>query len=411
MHGKLRSEYKAMQRDPKVAAALSKKADQWYTLISQINEDNALPLTEKLLTVNPDPIYLWNHRRQGTQPLEWETESVLTASALRNNPKAYAAWFHRKWCLVHLVVLNQSTTAATTEPAAILQQELALTIQFLERDERNFHCWNYRRFVVSMLLFLQKSASSASVTAGAALDSPGAWRVLLDDNDEAKESLLLMGAQIISSLKITEDESARHSCDDQTTAAMNNVETTTDWIVHEWDFTQKKIEQNFSNFSAFHYRSKLYDIFLNIKRKEGITTTQHLQNELGLIENAIFTEPDDQTAWWYQSFLLRQEEKASNDNTNRNVEVWNAHVNNLRELAQEMPNSKWVLLGLFNCEMLLLKLKQPLESSTPSSIESHGCDKKKELLGYCERLMEVDPDRKGRYTSLIQRIHQDDKKF
>ena len=409
MHGQLRSEYKARQRDPKVAAALAKKAEQWYTLTAQINDDNALALTEKLLTVNPDPLYLWNQRRVGGRSLDWETESQLTANALRNNPKAYGAWFHRKWCLVHLVVAPErtaTTTAATQDspsvegPSVVLAQELALTVHFLERDERNFHCWNYRRFVVSMLLALQQSSSVTSIS----VEEPGAWRVLLEDGGDSDvgKPILLMGAQIASSASNLKSTSDMEHRDDG---------PTTNWIKHEWDFTQKKIEQNFSNFSAFHYRSKLFKILRQSKVQEGETRTDMLKKELELIENAIFTEPDDQTAWWYQSFLLRQEEEEygvnlSNDNSDEpNEELWQTHVVNLRELAEEMPSSKWVALGLFNCKVMLWKRLRKNDSST--SEDSNVQLKKEELLQDCNKLIEMDPDRKGRYNSLIERISND----
>mmetsp|Transcript_3107 Transcript_3107/g.4198 ORF Transcript_3107/g.4198 Transcript_3107/m.4198 type:complete len:343 (-) Transcript_3107:153-1181(-) len=339
MHGRQRSEYKAMQRDPKVAAALGKKAEQWYALTSQISDENALLLSEKLLTVNPDPLYLWNQRRtqfqsSSKQAMDWETEDRLTAAALQNNPKAYGAWFHRKWCLVQ----QETTTKA-------LQQELALTVRFLDRDERNFHCWNYRRLIVSLLL-MKNAKSSPLAGAGA-----GAWNLLLEDKDEP---LLLMGNQV--ALSETMDKTDGTSDDDST-----------DWIAHEWDFTQQKIQQNFSNFSAFHYRSKLYEL-----------VQPTMKDELSLVENAIFTEPDDQTAWWYQSFLLRQ--------STADRPEWEGHVANLQELLEEVPNSKWVVLGLMNCGMQ--------QKILPND----------RLLDLCRKLMVLDSDRKGRYMSLEKRF-------
>lgn len=426
MHGQLRSEYKAKQRDPKVVAALDKKAEQWFSLTSQINDDNALALTDKLLTVNPDPLYLWNQRRKLRNLLQWETESQLTATALRNNPKAYGTWFHRKWCLVHLVVRPEETNSATVEPVATLKEELGLTVQFLERDERNFHCWNYRRFVVSMLLWQQ----SMDRNPGVILDSsPGVWNILLHDEEDTlgKESYHLMGAQIASSTtertskpsqsEVFVNETELIASDNSAAATSRSVEEkaveSTDWIAHEWEFTQEKIKQNFSNFSAFHYRSKLYHLSLQRRMKEGgvEAMSDQLRNELGLIENAVFTEPDDQTAWWYQSFLLRQEEEVANSKTSsssgsdsfNNDAVWMAHVENLRELAEEMAHSKWVLLGLINCGIMMIKQKR----KEPVECGNEVIDgMKAELSSLCEKIMSLDPDRKGRYNSLMRRIGQ-----
>lgn len=184
MHGRDRSEYKALQRDTATAAKLAAKAESWYTLSNKIlalrkqqqrrneeveeqenGEENRIQnhqktkrtgnnanvmkdtemeqtdtglgaavatvttsnqedpddhgddvatcmlLTEKLLMVNPDPMYLYNIRREiiqssnirPTKPFRsWslETELRVTQTALQNNSKSYGAWFHRKWCLL-----------------------------------------------------------------------------------------------------------------------------------------------------------------------------------------------------------------------------------------------------------------------------------------------------------------------
>eukprot|EP00523_Entomoneis_sp_CCMP467_P002436 CAMPEP_0168756128 /NCGR_PEP_ID=MMETSP0724-20121128/20434_1 /TAXON_ID=265536 /ORGANISM="Amphiprora sp., Strain CCMP467" /LENGTH=384 /DNA_ID=CAMNT_0008804783 /DNA_START=51 /DNA_END=1206 /DNA_ORIENTATION=+ len=381
MHGRERSEYKAMQRDPKVAAKLKAKAEQWYALTATIAKTakegmdkpeaaaSLMPLTEKLLTVNPvdqrriqisgseEPAQA---AKTPATSLDWNMESRLTATALQNNPKAYGAWFHRKWCLVQLQVLKDPTLLK------ILQQELGLTVQFLDRDERNFHCWNYRRFVVSLLLLQQEKSKESHLHSHGA----GTWRVIFpkDDAADQTEASLLMGAQVAATSAPVVDKAVEEN---EPTPSPQ-----TDWIAQEWQFTQQKIQQNFSNFSAFHYRSKLYPL-----------VQPPLSQELEVVENAIFTEPDDQTAWWYQSFLLRQQQEGES------LEIWENHVQSLGELVDEVPHSKWALLGLLNCGMMIVKLK-----------ENETEERKITLLAQCQKLMELDPDRKGRYASLEQRI-------
>lgn len=390
MHGRQRSEYKTLQSDPKVIASLTKKAEQWFTLTAQINLENALVLTEKLLTVNPDPLYLWNERRK-LCGLEWETEAILTATALKNNPKAYGAWFHRKWCLAQQVIKMDQN-----HKEDLLKQELTLTVHFLERDERNFHCWNYRRFVVSLLLSLGQET----------LESSGAWSFCwpLEDPSlgQPTEEMLLMGAQI-ASIPSTENNN-KNGATTSTSTASSTFEENKDWIYHEWEFTKTKIVQNFSNFSAFHYRSKLYPLVFLLQTTAQATcetkskkekTLSFLRGELTLVENAIFTEPDDQTAWWYQYFLLQQQQSWQDPSWQDHVlPVWKEHEMKLQELAEEVPNSKWVVLGLFHCNQMLLFL---------SGKDDQDEDSEK-LIHYCHRLLVLDPDRKGRYQSLIRKI-------
>ncbi|KAL3944135.1 MAG: hypothetical protein SGBAC_001782 [Bacillariaceae sp.] len=339
MHGRNREEYKARFREPKVAAGLEKKAQQWYTLMDALiaarNADNAkekdprketIDLIEKALLVNPDPLNLWNHRREllviekeemvNTDPM-LKNELELTQAALQRNPKSYGAWFHRKWIL------------ALLQPATpVLQSELNLTAQFLTLDERNFHCWNYRRFVVSTL------ASCWN----------GGWE------------LPSMGPQIGASANST-----------------TNIPE--DVLQAEWDFTEKKIQQNFSNFSAFHYRSQLLPRMIAQKGDEAAI----LEEELQVVENAIFTEPDDQTAWWYHKLLLLEytfEPSRLEDQAEM-----------LRELIEDSPG-KWVLVGLFEILSVLGTCK-----------EERG-----ELL---KRLIELDQDRSIRYRELLEKLESE----
>eukprot|EP00842_Homolaphlyctis_polyrhiza_P004248 jgi/Hompol1/4824/HPOL_003970-RA len=70
----------------------------------------------------------------------------------------------------------------------------------------------------------------------------------------------------------------------------------------EFDFTTLKISQNFSNFSAWHYRGKTLPLAFpsNKERQETVMA------DFELVRNAIFTEPADQSAWFYQRLLLGQ---------------------------------------------------------------------------------------------------------
>lgn len=339
MHGRNREEYKAKFRNPKIAAGLEKKAQQWYTLMDALIEarqaENAkeknkrketIDLIEKALLVNPDPLNLWNHRREllllekeemeNTDPI-LKDELDLTQAALQRNPKAYGAWFHRKWIL-----------ALLKPDKSVLRNELQLTAKFLSLDERNFHCWNYRRFVVSTL------ASCWT----------GGWE------------LPSMGPQI---------------------GNMSNSAPSIpqDVLQDEWDFTQQKIQDNFSNFSAFHYRSQLLARMIAQKGDEA----EILEEELQVVENAIFTEPDDQTAWWYHKLLLL-EYKFEPSRLEEQAEM-------LRELIEDSPG-KWTLLGLFEILSVLDTCKE------------ERC----ELL---KRLITLDQDRSTRYRELLEKLESE----
>ena len=80
----------------------------------------------------------------------------------------------------------------------------------------------------------------------------------------------------------------------------------------ELEFTTDRIETNFSNYSAWHYRSKLLplihpsDCSTNSSNKSEssfpVAEEAH-HKELDLVQNAAFTDPEDSSAWLYHAWL------------------------------------------------------------------------------------------------------------
>lgn len=98
-------------------------------------------------------------------------------------------------------------------------------------------------------------------------------------------------------------------------------------LENELNFSTSKISRNFSNYSSWHYRSELLPRIypsssasnrLDDQRlAEGVFTFLYSPwyrpvhflcffsvSECNLIQNAIFTDPSDQSAWFYQRWLL-----------------------------------------------------------------------------------------------------------
>lgn len=348
-----------------MAAKLQQKANNWRQLTAKLAHaptDVAWELTETLSKVNPDPLYIWNKRRKlflerSVDNDAVEKELALTASALQSNPKSYGAWFHRKWVLTQAAEKISDTNE-------ILNQELGLTELLLQRDERNFHCWNYRRFVVS----LQMQA-----------DADGSWWFsLTDDKDEDFDpncQTRVMGSQVVLSSKKVDEKPSNPAPTDMASKILRT----------EWEFTRTKIGQNFSNFSAFHYRSKLLSLlWLHVEKVD-------LNVEFQLVEDAVFTEPDDQTAWWYQDFLLdclATFGHNKDDDTEPSFDkLIQKHLDNLTELADEVTECKWVRLGMLRCLAHL-----------PGTT-----DRQRELW---QELIVMDPDRKARYQHMLAKLER-----
>uniref|UniRef100_A0A8C6SGP5 Geranylgeranyl transferase type-2 subunit alpha n=1 Tax=Neogobius melanostomus TaxID=47308 RepID=A0A8C6SGP5_9GOBI len=185
-----------------------------------VKDEEALELTQQLLSSNPDFATLWNQRREILTHLEtiYDSELHFLESCLKVNPKSYGSWFHRGWVSSRL-------------PRPNWVRELSLCDRCLSLDDRNFHCWDYRRMVVKM--------SGVSVE-------------------------------------------------------------------KELEFTDRLISSNFSNYSSWHYRSTLLTLLHpeSPEPKSPSRDPQTHSHQYELVQNAFFTDPNDQSAWFYYRWLL-----------------------------------------------------------------------------------------------------------
>lgn len=75
-------------------------------------------------------------------------------------------------------------------------------------------------------------------------------------------------------------------------------------VEEELDFTQRLINTNFSNYSAWHYRSTVLPLVHPHPSLARQPSPLALTHECELVQNAVFTDPNDQSAWFYHRWLL-----------------------------------------------------------------------------------------------------------
>lgn len=280
MHGKVKSEQKELTEEEKQYIIKAKQLfDECIKLINEdqkggVFSERTLDLTEKVLKINPEVATLWNFRKSYImfeknnkelvdQLLNKELE--LTESLFKNDPKSYSLWSNRAWLLEFIVnfkdadqilvqvereylktlssfedlsytsSFKESLSKHTSVKLKLLVNELELCNKLLKVDDRNFHCWRHRSFVLCCLRYVSITSS---------------WDSFIQE----------MQSQ-------------------------------------ELDFLDRMIENNFSNYSAWHHRILLANGF-------RFDSLDDFKRESELVHTAIYTEPKDQSIWQYYFWLI-----------------------------------------------------------------------------------------------------------
>ncbi|XP_075557462.1 rab geranylgeranyltransferase subunit alpha isoform X2 [Dermacentor variabilis] len=190
---------------------------------------------------------------------------------------------------------------------------LHITSQILQSNPDYTTMWNIRRevFMVHFNKSLKKTAEDGAgellLTEAALQKNPksyGAWshRAWAMENfphmDWAKELRLC-------NLFLGQDERNFH-CWDYRRFVCSHTKVTAEM---ELGFTMNRIAANFSNYSAWHYRSSLLPS-VHPGSREGTVQEDVLLEEYNLVQNATFTDPGDQSAWFYHRWLTGRERPA-----------------------------------------------------------------------------------------------------
>jgi geranylgeranyl transferase type-2 subunit alpha len=141
----------------------------------------------------------------------------------------------------------------------------------------------------------------------------------------------------------------------------------------ELTFLRSTIGLNLSNYSAWHYRSKYLDKYVEHEPSSRATL---LSAEWQLVLSAVYTDCSDQAAWFYARWLLFKQLGAAAIDEHE-------HVRPLEELNELEPRNKW-------CMLMLVQLWKDRE---------HNNERRRTFL---EQLADdIDPDRAQFYRDQI----------
>lgn len=190
------------------------------------------------------------------------------------SPEMFTLWNYRRDILLSPVAVDSNVESRTS----LFDNELSLTAKCLLKSPKSYATWHHRSWVMSH-------------------HPRPDWKSELDLCNRALKA----------------DDRNFH-CWDYRRFVVKNAGTS---CSDELNFTSNVLEENFSNYSAWHYRSGLVGADdeistvatpvspppnLGIYRKDE-KSKLHLE-ELDLVHNAIFTDPKDQGPWFYYWWLL-----------------------------------------------------------------------------------------------------------
>ncbi|GAC93012.1 protein prenyltransferase alpha subunit repeat containing protein [Pseudozyma hubeiensis SY62] len=300
-----------------------------------------------------------------------EDDLMLTEHALRAHPKVYWIWNHRMWCLTQYPTLpssSTSTSSTTVSDTWVWERELKLVEKMLDLDPRNFHGWNCRRAITQHLSLRMLSSHPAT-----------------SDLSSTQPSF----PALLSNATLQQADAV---------AVKRKLSTLAE---KELAYTLRKIESNFSNFSAWHQRSQLLPHMWTVQQLDQTQIDLRIDAELELIKQAMYTDPSDQSVWFYHRWLVdlllakpsATEHAEGKGRRQRQVKVMQEEIGVIEELFELEPDSKWCALSLAHYNMLLADLYE-------EGKEREQAKEKAERL--LQQLIELDPDREQRYKDLLE---------
>ncbi|KAL4145767.1 hypothetical protein PRNP1_011643 [Phytophthora ramorum] len=275
------------------------------------------------------------------QQLHEPSALPLTSHLLLLNPEFHVVWSYRRQVIDALAKRAQDPAAERHEMA---KTELKLTLDALQRNPKSYSAWFQRRWIVDQgLADLKKEIGLCD-------------RLL--ELDERNFHCWNYRRHVCKLAGVAEED--------------------------QLAFTTQKIEQNFSNYSALHHRS--------ITLPEPLTADV-LFDEIGLVQQAVFTEPDDQSAWFYYRWLLTSMVELVESSAGDAVGFLKSQVQWLGELLEMETEAKWVVVTVAD-----------LHSRLGAITEVHGWEEsKKQSVELYERAIALDPDHRRYYEDMMKK--------
>ena len=274
-----------------------------------------------------------------------DTSFDLTTKLLSVNPDFATLWNFRR-----SILLSRWDALARDSLAEAVQAELRLTAEAISsRNPKSYSAWYHRKWVVTRCC----------------------------KADESKDLVDLKG-EIKLCEKLLEADERNFHCWSYRAFVLKEIGPVDS--EQELQFAASLIERNFSNYAAWNLRS------LHVDASDPDT----LKREFELLQDAVFTEPADQSCWIYHRWLVKKVvEEGNGMDAKVKREIVEGQVAMCRELLSVEEGCKW---GMLTLARLLLVLQR----------EGDGENVAAEVQELCSQLINVDPVHKGYYMSILR---------
>ncbi len=298
---------------------------------------------------------------------EYNVENLLfTSKMIAKNPDFFTLWNYRREILISLygleTNLSYSIPIEKIKNNSIRDQELFISSEGIKKNPKSYGAWYHRQWIVERF-----------------------------DIDVTKELELCK-------LFLKEDQRNFHCWNYRRfIVTISNISPEL-----EYEFSNEKIKENFSNYSAFHHRSVCIVLMIKNNNYNLDIIKKLVDEEINIITNAIFTEPDDQSSWWYLLFLFKflhnYVYNNASDADNEITKSWFHNIlmdmiTTIKELLHEESECSWALKSLINIIDIY-------------KIKNYNFDNITQLVNdrneYILLLIKIDPVHINRYNYLLQ---------
>ncbi|KAL4891956.1 prenyltransferase alpha subunit repeat protein [Aspergillus ambiguus] len=315
---------------------------------------------------------------------EYTTETLqLISELLAKNPEYYTVWNYRRRALQH--EFSQAGSISSGESAvegiaSLIKNDLQFLIPLLRSFPKCYWIWNYR------LWLLDEAKRRLPLALARRL-----W----------EEELALVGKMLSLDSRNFHGWGYRRfvvesleKLTDKQTGAVSMTQS-------EFDYAKKMIGTNLSNFSAWHYRTKLIQRVLNEKSATNVERRKMLDGELELIHRAL-CDPYDQSLWFYHQNLMCTFDPATSEQTmapnlsnSERIDYLRKEIEEIQDMLDGAEDCKYIYQALIECTLLLSKVEGRL-----------GSGDQEKVLSWLSELKKLDPLRQGRWLDFERSLRQ-----